>query len=163
MGMLLPMKPSMLAVCLVSVLALGGARADVRPPAQAPAKEKAAAKQPGKAAPAPSQEGSRDPASLARRDPAIEAQLKRFTHTCYQVVPYESYIALAEKLNALTPGAHAKKTALFSTGAEAIENAIKIARAHTGRSGTIAFKGGFHGRTMMGMALTGNEISCLML
>ena len=52
---------------------------------------------------------------------AIEAQLKRFTHTCYQVVPYESYIALAEKLNALTPGTHAKKTALFSTGAEAIE------------------------------------------
>lgn len=77
MGMLLPMKPSMLVSCLVSVLALGGARADVRPPAQTPAKEKAAAKQPGKAAPAPSQEGSRDPAALARRDPAIEAQLKQ--------------------------------------------------------------------------------------
>ncbi len=65
---------------------------------------------------------------------AIEAQLKRFTHTCYQVVPYESYIALAEKLNAMTPGTHAKKTALFSTGAEAIENAIKIARSYTKRS-----------------------------
>ena len=62
---------------------------------------------------------------------AIEAQLKRFTHTCYQVVPYESYVALAEKLNQLTPGTHAKKTALFSTGAEAIENAVKIARSYT--------------------------------
>jgi 4-aminobutyrate aminotransferase len=86
---------------------------------------------------------------------AIEAQLKRFTHTCYQVVPYESYIALAEKLNQLTPGTHAKKTALFSTGAEAIENAIKIARAHTKRSGVIAFGGAFHGRSMFAVALTG--------
>jgi 4-aminobutyrate aminotransferase len=60
---------------------------------------------------------------------AIAAQLERFTHTCYQVVPYEDYVALAEKLNALTPGTHAKKTAFFSTGAEAIENAVKIARA----------------------------------
>ena len=86
---------------------------------------------------------------------AIEAQLKRYTHTCYQVVPYESYIALAEKLNELTPGTHAKKTALFSTGAEAIENAIKIARAHTKRSGVIAFGGAFHGRSMFAVALTG--------
>jgi 4-aminobutyrate aminotransferase len=86
---------------------------------------------------------------------AIEAQLKRFTHTCYQVVPYESYIALAEKLNQITPGTHAKKTALFSTGAEAIENAIKIARAHTRRSGVIAFGGAFHGRSMFAVALTG--------
>ena len=86
---------------------------------------------------------------------AIEAQLKRFTHTCYQVVPYESYIALAEKLNALTPGTHAKKTALFSTGAEAIENAVKIARAYTKRSGVIAFGGAFHGRSMFALALTG--------
>ena len=86
---------------------------------------------------------------------AIEAQLKRFTHTCYQVVPYEGYIALAEKLNQLTPGTHAKKTALFSTGAEAIENAIKIARAHTKRSGVIAFGGAFHGRSMFAVALTG--------
>ncbi len=86
---------------------------------------------------------------------AIEAQLKRFTHTCYQVVPYESYIALAEKLNQLTPGTHAKKTALFSTGAEAIENAVKIARAHTRRSGVIAFGGAFHGRSMLALALTG--------
>jgi 4-aminobutyrate aminotransferase len=86
---------------------------------------------------------------------AIQAQLERFTHTCYQVVPYEGYIALAEKLNQLTPGTHAKKTALFSTGAEAIENAIKIARAHTKRSGVIAFGGAFHGRSMFAVALTG--------
>ena len=86
---------------------------------------------------------------------AIQAQLKRFTHTCYQVVPYESYIALAEKLNALTPGQHAKKTALFSTGAEAIENAIKIARSYTKRSGVIAFSGAFHGRSLFAVSLTG--------
>jgi 4-aminobutyrate aminotransferase len=86
---------------------------------------------------------------------ALAAQLERFTHTCYQVVPYESYIALAEKLNQLTPGSFAKKTAFFSTGAEAIENAVKIARAATGRSGVIAFGGAFHGRSMFAVALTG--------
>jgi 4-aminobutyrate aminotransferase len=86
---------------------------------------------------------------------AIRAQLERFTHTCYQVVPYESYVALAERLNVLTPGSHAKKTALFSTGAEAIENAIKIARSYTKRSGVIAFGGAFHGRSMFAVALTG--------
>ncbi|MDP3824837.1 MAG: 4-aminobutyrate--2-oxoglutarate transaminase [Burkholderiales bacterium] len=86
---------------------------------------------------------------------AIAEQLNRFTHTCYQVVPYESYIALAEKLNALTPGTHAKKTALFSTGAEAIENAIKIARSYTKRSGVIAFSGAFHGRSLFAVSLTG--------
>ena len=86
---------------------------------------------------------------------AIEAQLKRFTHTCYQVVPYESYVALAEKLNQITPGVHAKKTALFSTGGEAIENAVKIARAYTKRSGVIAFGGAFHGRSMFAVSLTG--------
>ena len=86
---------------------------------------------------------------------AIQAQAKRFTHTCYQVVPYEGYVALAEKLNQLTPGTHAKKTALFSTGAEAIENAVKIARAYTGRSGVIAFGGAFHGRSMFAVAMTG--------
>ncbi len=95
--------------------------------------------------------GHRHPKVIA----AIEAQLKRFTHTCYQVVPYEGYIALAEKLNALTPGKHAKKTALFSTGAEAVENAIKIARAHTKRAGVIAFSGAFHGRSLFAVALTG--------
>jgi len=86
---------------------------------------------------------------------AIQAQLARFTHTCYQVVPYESYVALAEKLNALTPGTHAKKTALFSTGAEAVENAIKIARSYTKRSGVIAFSGAFHGRSLFAVSLTG--------
>jgi len=95
--------------------------------------------------------GHRHPKVVA----ALEAQLKRFTHTCYQVVPYESYIALAEKLNTLTPGNHAKKTALFSTGAEAVENSIKIARAYTKRSGVIAFGGAFHGRSMFAVALTG--------
>ncbi|MCI1192054.1 4-aminobutyrate--2-oxoglutarate transaminase [Calidifontimicrobium sp. SYSU G02091] len=86
---------------------------------------------------------------------AVKAQLERFSHTCYQVVPYESYVALAEKLNALTPGTHAKKTAFFSTGAEAVENAIKIARAYTKRSGVIAFGGAFHGRSLFAVSLTG--------
>ena len=86
---------------------------------------------------------------------AIRAQLDRFTHTAYQVVPYASYVELAEKINRRAPGDFAKKTALFTTGAEAVENAVKIARAATGRPGVIAFAGGFHGRTLMGMALTG--------
>lgn len=86
---------------------------------------------------------------------ALQEQLERFTHTCYQVVPYESYVSLAEKINQLTPGSHAKKTAFFSTGAEAIENSIKIARAYTKRAGVIAFGGAFHGRSMMAVALTG--------
>lgn len=86
---------------------------------------------------------------------AIEKQLQDFTHTAYQIVPYESYVSLAEKINAIAPLAGPKKTAFFSTGAEAVENAIKIARAHTGRPGVIAFSGGFHGRTYMTMALTG--------
>lgn len=86
---------------------------------------------------------------------AIRAQLDCFTHTAYQIVPYESYVTLAEKLSARAPGSHAKKAAFFTTGAEAVENAVKIARAATGRPGVIAFTGGFHGRTLMGMALTG--------
>ncbi len=89
---------------------------------------------------------------------AIRAQLDRFTHTAYQVVPYESAVALAERLNHLTPGNHAKKTAFFTTGAEAVENAIKIARAATRRPGVIALGGAFHGRTFMGMALTGKTV-----
>jgi 4-aminobutyrate aminotransferase len=89
---------------------------------------------------------------------AIEQQMGKFTHTAYQIVPYESYVELAERINAITPGKHAKKTAFFSTGAEAVENAIKIARAATGRSAVIAFNGAFHGRTMMGMALTGKVV-----
>ena len=86
---------------------------------------------------------------------AIRNQLDHFTHTAYQVVPYESVVRLAERLNQLTPGTHAKKTAFFTTGVEAVENAIKIARAHTRRPGVIALTGAFHGRTYMGMALTG--------
>jgi 4-aminobutyrate aminotransferase len=98
--------------------------------------------------------GHRHPVMVA----AIEEQLKRFTHTCYQVLPYESYVTLAERINDLTPGKYAKKTAFFSSGAEAVENAIKIARSSTGRSGIVAFSGGFHGRTMMGCALTGKVV-----
>ena len=86
---------------------------------------------------------------------AVRAQLDNFTHTAYQIVPYASYVELAEKINQRAPGDYPKKTAFFTTGAEAVENAIKIARAATGRPGVIAFTGGFHGRTMMGMALTG--------
>lgn len=95
--------------------------------------------------------GHRHPKIVA----ALQEQLNRFTHTCYQVVPYESYVSLAEKLNALTPGSHAKKTALFSTGAEAVENAIKIARVYTKRPGVIAFGGAFHGRSLFAVSLTG--------
>jgi len=86
---------------------------------------------------------------------AIKAQLAQFTHTAYQIVPYESVVSLAERLNALVPIAGPVKTAFFTTGAEALENAVKIARAHTGRAGVIAFGGGFHGRTLMTLAMTG--------
>ncbi|NOR32389.1 MAG: 4-aminobutyrate--2-oxoglutarate transaminase [Sulfitobacter sp.] len=89
---------------------------------------------------------------------AVKAQLDRFTHTCHQVVPYENYVALAERLNDLVPGDFEKKTVFVTTGAEAVENAVKIARAATGRSAVIAFSGGFHGRTFMGMALTGKVV-----
>ena len=86
---------------------------------------------------------------------AARAQLNQFTHTCFQVVAYESYVELAERLNKLAPGATPKKTFFMNTGAEAVENAIKVARAYTGRSGVIAFNGAFHGRTMFSLALTG--------
>ena len=86
---------------------------------------------------------------------AVQAQLDRFSHTCFQVAPYEDYVVLAERLNRLAPGDAPKKTIFLTTGAEAVENAVKIARAATGRSAVIAFSGGFHGRTFMGMALTG--------
>src|SRR6266481_1323129 len=85
---------------------------------------------------------------------AIEAQLQTFLHTCVQVTPYESYVRLAERMNRLAPGDFPKKTFFLNSGAEAVENAIKIARAHTGRSGVIAFEDAFHGRTMMALALT---------
>ena len=86
---------------------------------------------------------------------AVKAQIDAFSHTCHQVVPYESYVDLAERLNAAVPGDFPKKTIFATTGAEAVENAVKIARAYTKRQGVIAFSGGFHGRTFMGMALTG--------
>ncbi|ABU79458.1 Gamma-aminobutyrate:alpha-ketoglutarate aminotransferase [Cronobacter sakazakii 680] len=86
---------------------------------------------------------------------AIENQLRAFTHTAYQIVPYESYVALAERINACAPIDGPAKTAFFTTGAEAVENAVKIARAYTRRPGLITFGGGFHGRTFMTMALTG--------
>ena len=95
--------------------------------------------------------GHRNPAVIE----AVKAQLDQYTHTCFQVLAYEPYVELAERLNAKAPGDFAKKTLFLTTGAEAVENAIKIARAHTGRSGVIAFTGGYHGRTMMTLALTG--------
>lgn len=95
--------------------------------------------------------GHRHPKVIA----AIEKQLQAFTHTAYQIVPYESYVSLAERINQRAPIAGPCKTAFFTTGAEAVENAVKIARAYTGRPGLITFGGGFHGRTYMTMALTG--------
>ena len=86
---------------------------------------------------------------------AVQAQMQRFSHTCYQVVPYALYVEVAERLNALVPGTHARKTAFFTSGAEAVENAVKIARAYTGRSGVISFDDSYHGRTHMTLGLTG--------
>ena len=86
---------------------------------------------------------------------AVKEQLDRFSHTCFQVLAYESYVELAERLNALAPGQFAKKSLFLSTGAEAVENAVKIARSFTGRGGVIAFTGGYHGRTLMTLGLTG--------
>jgi len=86
---------------------------------------------------------------------AIEKQLKAFTHTAYQIVPYEGYVSLAERINERAPIEGPVKTAFFTTGAEAVENAVKIARASTRRPGIITFSGAFHGRTFMTMALTG--------
>jgi 4-aminobutyrate aminotransferase/(S)-3-amino-2-methylpropionate transaminase len=95
--------------------------------------------------------GHRHPKVMA----AVKAQLEAYTHTAFQVMAYEPYVALCERLNAIAPFKGQAKTILFTTGAEAAENAVKIARAATGRSAVIAFTGGFHGRTMMTMALTG--------
>ena len=89
---------------------------------------------------------------------AVRAQLDRVTHTSFQVVMYESYLRLAERLCALAPGDGPKKAIFFSTGAEAVENAVKIARAHTGRPAVISFQGGFHGRTLLALSLTGSVV-----
>ena len=98
--------------------------------------------------------GHNHPAVIA----AVRAQLERFSHTCFQVTPYDVYVRLAQRLNRLAPGASRKKTIFLTTGAEAVENAVKIARKHTGRTAVVAFSGAFHGRTMMGMALTGKVV-----
>ena len=98
--------------------------------------------------------GHRHPAVMKR----VQEQLEKFTHTCFMVAPYEPYIEMCEKLNELAPISGEKKSILVTTGAEAVENAIKIARAHTGRSDVIAFTGSFHGRTLLTMGLTGKTV-----
>ncbi|MFY9332170.1 MAG: 4-aminobutyrate--2-oxoglutarate transaminase [Candidatus Nanopelagicales bacterium] len=85
---------------------------------------------------------------------SVQRQAERFTHTCFMVTPYEEYVSVCEALNRLTPGDHDKRSALFNSGAEAVENAVKIARAYTGRQAIVAFEHGYHGRTNLTMALT---------
>ena len=89
---------------------------------------------------------------------AVREQVERFTHTCFMVAPYESYVAVCEQLNALTPGRFEKRSALFNSGAEAVENAIKIARHATGRSAVVVFDHAYHGRTNLTMALTAKNM-----
>ena len=98
--------------------------------------------------------GHRHPEIIA----AVKDQLDHYTHTCFQVLAYEPYVELAERINAIAPGNFDKKTLFLSSGAEAVENAIKIARAYTKRSGVIAFTSGYHGRTMMTLGLTGKVV-----
>jgi 4-aminobutyrate aminotransferase/(S)-3-amino-2-methylpropionate transaminase len=89
---------------------------------------------------------------------AVREQVGAFTHTCFMVTPYEGYVAVAEALNRLTPGDHEKRSALFNSGAEAVENAIKIARAHTGRQAVVVFDHAYHGRTNLTMAMTAKSM-----
>lgn len=89
---------------------------------------------------------------------AVADQARRFAHTCFMVTPYEGYVAVAERLNALTPGGHEKRTVLFNSGAEAVENAIKVARLATGRAAVAAFDHAYHGRTNLTMALTAKSM-----
>ncbi|NJP46643.1 4-aminobutyrate--2-oxoglutarate transaminase [Actinacidiphila epipremni] len=100
--------------------------------------------------------------SVGNSAPAVvrraSEQLADFTHTCFMITPYEGYVAVAEQLNALTPGTHAKKSALFNSGAEAVENAVKIARAYTKRPAVVVFDHGYHGRTNLTMALTAKNM-----
>src|SRR4029453_6631433 len=98
--------------------------------------------------------GHRHPKVMRR----VYEQLERYTHTCLMVTPYEPAVALAEKLNAIAPISGQKKTMLVTTGAEAVENAVKIARAATGRSDVVVFTGAFHGRTLLAMAMTGKVV-----
>ena len=88
----------------------------------------------------------------------VQAQVAAFTHTCFMVTPYAGYVEVCEALNRLTPGDHAKKSALFNSGAEAVENAVKIARAHTGRDAVVVFEHGYHGRTNLTMAMTAKNM-----
>jgi 4-aminobutyrate aminotransferase/(S)-3-amino-2-methylpropionate transaminase len=93
----------------------------------------------------------------ARVVAAVAAQAERFLHTCFTVAPYEGYVAVCERLARLAPGSAPKKAALFNTGAEALENAVKIARAHTGRDAIVVFSHAYHGRTNLTMAMTGKH------
>jgi 4-aminobutyrate aminotransferase/(S)-3-amino-2-methylpropionate transaminase len=96
--------------------------------------------------------------SAERVAAAVAEQVGRFTHTCMMVTPYEGYVAVCEELNELTPGDHEKRSVLFNSGAEAVENAVKIARAYTGRKAVVAFDHGYHGRTNLTMALTAKNM-----
>jgi 4-aminobutyrate aminotransferase/(S)-3-amino-2-methylpropionate transaminase len=98
--------------------------------------------------------GNSDPAVVA----AVQEQVAKFTHTCFMIAPYEGYVAVCEQLNELTPGDHEKRSALFNTGAEAVENAVKIARYATGRSAVVVFDHAYHGRTNLTMALTAKNM-----
>ncbi|WP_332664593.1 4-aminobutyrate--2-oxoglutarate transaminase [Aeromicrobium sp.] len=89
---------------------------------------------------------------------AVREQVEAFTHTCFMITPYEGYVAVAEALNRLTPGDHDKRTALFNSGAEAVENAVKIARAHTKKQAVVAFDHAYHGRTNLTMAMTAKSM-----
>ncbi|KOV81635.1 4-aminobutyrate aminotransferase [Nocardia sp. NRRL S-836] len=89
---------------------------------------------------------------------AVHAQIDRFSHTCFMITPYEGYVEVCEELNALTPGTHAKRSVLFNSGAEAVENAVKIARHVTGRQAVVVFDHGYHGRTNLTMALTAKNM-----
>ena len=89
---------------------------------------------------------------------AVQEQVAAFTHTCFMVTPYEGYVAVCEELARLTPGEHAKKSALFNSGAEAVENAVKVARHATGRQAVVVFDHAYHGRTNLTMALTAKNM-----
>ncbi len=96
--------------------------------------------------------------SAPRVAEAVAVQAKAFTHTCFMVTPYDGYVRVAERLNQVTPGSHEKRTVLFNSGAEAVENAIKIARSFTGKQAVVAFDHGYHGRTNLTMALTAKNM-----
>ncbi|MEQ6900342.1 4-aminobutyrate--2-oxoglutarate transaminase [Nocardioides sp. YIM 152588] len=97
-------------------------------------------------------------ASAPRVVAAVQEQVAAFTHTCFMVTPYEAYVGVAEALNRLTPGDHDKRTALFNSGAEAVENAVKIARSYTGRQSVVVFDHAYHGRTNLTMAMTAKSM-----